>query len=117
MTDALFDLVAMPAPHAGPLRKALDGKITEATEAEIPVDADLIVVTRALADRIDSAIAARAYRGFVMLTAEYRSARRDLFEHVAGDAGDDGFAAALAEFEASERAASSGHPEGPVTAD
>ncbi len=117
MTNPLFDLVAAPAPHAGPLRVALDGKIAEAAEGEVPVDADLMVVARALADRIDSAIAARQYRGFVMLTAEYRSARRDLFEHVAGDTGDDGFAAALAAFEASERAASSGHPEGPVPID
>lgn len=117
MSDPLFDLVALPAPHAGPLRKALDLRVADCAEAEVDLPADLLVVARALADRIDSAIASRQYRGFVMLTAEYRSARRDLFENVAGTGDDDGFAAALAEFEASERAGTPDHSTGPGPVD
>lgn len=108
MTDALF--AALPGP-AGPLRELLDAKVAELAGQRVDLPADLVLVVQSLADRIDSANAARQYRGFVMLTAEYRAARRDLFEVVAG-VGDDGFDQALAEF----RAAEAGHPPGPVQA-
>ena len=70
-------------------------------------------VAQSLADRIDAANAVHAYRGFVLLTAEYRAARRDLFEGVANDDAGDDLAAALAEF----RAAETDHAAGSVTAD
>lgn len=108
MTDPLF--AALPGP-AGPLRKLVDERIAQLAEQQVDLPADLALVVRSLADRIDEANGARAYRGFVMLTAEFRSARRDLFDSVT-TAGDDGFEAALAEF----RAAEAGHAEGPAPA-
>jgi hypothetical protein len=102
VTDPLF--AALPGP-AGPLRALLDARVAE-VGGDLP--ADLVLVVRSLADRIDSANAARQYRGFVMLTAEYRAARRDLFDGVG--VGDDGFDQALAAF----RAAEAGHPADPV---
>jgi len=109
VTDPLF--AALPGP-AGALRKVLDERIAELAGQGVELPADLALVSRSLADRIDSANAARAYRGFVMLTAEYRAARRDLFDGVAG-AEDDGFEEALAAFRATE----AGHPTGSVPAD
>ena len=107
MTDPLF--AALPGP-AGPLRRALDERITALEDQELP--ADLVLVVRSLADRIDQANAGRMYRGFVMLTAEYRAARRDLFDGFANDAADP-FDAALAEF----RAAEERHAAGPLPGD
>lgn len=102
MTDALF--AYLPGP-AGPLRTALDLRLSELADQDVDMPADLVIVARSLADRIDQANASRQYRGFVMLTSEYRAARRDLFDGVAQDTGDDGLAAALAEF----RSAAAGH--------
>jgi hypothetical protein len=56
------------------LRKLLDVKLADVPDAD-PV---LALVVRSLADRIDWAIGGRQYRGFVMITAEFRAAYRDL---------------------------------------
>lgn len=106
MTDPLFE--AFPGP-IGPLRQLLDTRIGELVDQGHELAADLALVVRSLANRIDEANGARAYRGFVMLTAEYRAARRDLFEGL-DDGGADPLEVALAEF----RAAEAGHPPGPV---
>lgn len=106
MTDALF--AALPGP-VGPLRRLLDDRVAALADQGHELEADLLLVVRSLADRIDDANATRAFRGFVMLTAEYRAARRDLFDGV-DDSGPDPLEAALAEF----RAAEAGHPPGPV---
>ena len=108
MTDPLFAF--LPGP-VGPLRRLLDARVAELDGSDLP--ADLVLVAQSLADRVDAANAVNAYRGFVLLTAEYRAARRDLFEGVATDGADDDLAAALAEF----RAAESDHPAGPVPTD
>lgn len=105
MTDPLF--AYLPGP-VGPLRAALDQLIADQLTAGAELAPDLALVTRSLADRIDAANAVNAYRGLVLLTAEYRAARRDLFECVA--AADDGLDAALAEF----RAAETNNAAGPV---
>jgi hypothetical protein len=105
VTDPLF--AYLPGP-VGPLRAALDALVADQVTAGALLRPDLILVAESLADRIDSANAARAYRGLVLLTAEYRAATRDLFEAV--PAADDGLDAALAEF----RAAEAHHPAGPV---
>lgn len=107
MIDALF--AALPGP-VGPLRAKLDARVSELADGGQLLDPDLVLVVQSLADRIDDANAARAFRGFVMLTAEYRSARRDLFEGVTDDHGPDALDVALAEF----RAAATGHTPGPV---
>ena len=99
MTAPLF--AALPGPR-GPLRKLLDAKLATLTEQGHEFPADLVLVVASLADRIDDANGARAYRGFVMLTAEYRAARRDLFEGVLVDDGPDPLEIALAEFRAAE---------------
>lgn len=78
MTDPLF--AALPGP-AGPLRALLDERIAADPEAD-PV---LALVVRSLADRIDWAVAGRQYRGFVMITAEFRAAYRELFPAAATD--------------------------------
>lgn len=78
MTDPLF--AALPGP-AGPLRVALDARLAQFPDAD-PV---LALVTRSLADRIDWAIGGRQYRGFVMITAEFRAAYRDLLPQVPPD--------------------------------
>jgi len=109
VTDPLF--AALPGP-TGPLRRLLDARIAELTDGGQTLQADLALVVRSLADRIDQANASRAYRGFVMLTAEYRAARRDLFADL-DDGGADPLEVALAEF----RAAETGHPAGPVRAE
>lgn len=106
MTDPLF--AALPGP-TGPLRGLLDDRCSELTAQGVKLPADLVLVVASLADRIDAANGAKAYRGFVMLTAEYRAARRDLLEGV-DDSGPDPLEAALAEF----RAAEMGNPPGPV---
>lgn len=97
MSDPLF--AYLPGP-VGPLRAALDQVIADQVTAGAELRPDLILVAESLADRIDSANAARAYRGLVLLTAEYRACTRDLFEAV--PAADDGLDAALAEFRAAE---------------
>lgn len=104
MTDPLF--AALPGP-VGPLRALLDARCAELAGQGHQLPADLVLVVASLADRIDAANGAKAYRGFVMLTAEYRAARRDLLEGL-DDTGPDPLEAALAEF----RAAEAGHPQG-----
>lgn len=106
MTDPLF--AALPGP-VGPLRALLDARCRELTDQGVELPADLVMLVASLADRIDEANGARAYRGFVMLSAEYRAARRDLLEGI-DDSGPDPLEAALADF----RAAEMGHPPGPV---
>lgn len=69
-TDPLFTV--LPGPH-GALRRLL---AEQTAGRDLP--GDLLHVVESLADRIDAANAAGAYRGFVMLTAEYRAARADL---------------------------------------
>jgi hypothetical protein len=105
VTDPLF--AVLPGP-AGPLRTLFDDQVA-AAGVELP--ADLVLVVAHLADRIDWAVGGRQYRGFVMLTAEYRAARRDLFGDVAAGDDDDGFAEALAALSAAE----AGHHPGPLT--
>ena len=78
MTEPLF--AALPGP-AGPLRRLLDGRLADAPDAD-PV---LSMVVRSLADRIDWAIAGRQYRGFVMITAEFRAAYRELMPAAVAD--------------------------------
>jgi hypothetical protein len=96
----------LPGP-AGPLRQLVDAR----TSGDDGADPVLLHVVRSLADRIDYANAGRQYRGYVMITAEFRAAYRDLLADVG--AADDDLAAALADF----RAAESGHPAGPVPPD
>ena len=97
MTDPLFAF--LPGP-TGPLRATLDQVIIDQSAAGADLAPDLVLIVRALADRMGAANAVRAYRGLVLLTAEYRAARRDLFECVS-DA-DDGLDAARAESRAAE---------------
>jgi hypothetical protein len=104
MSDPLF--AVLPGP-AGPLRRLVD----ERTGGDDGADPVLLHVVRSLADRIDYANAGRQYRGYVMITAEFRAAYRDLLADVG--AADDDLAAALADF----RAAESGHPAGPLASD
>jgi hypothetical protein len=78
VTEPLF--AALPGP-AGPLRRLLDERLAGESDAD-PV---LALVVRSLADRIDWAIGGRQYRGFVMLTAEFRSAYRDLLPQAVVD--------------------------------
>ena len=86
MTDPLF--AALPGP-AGPLRALLDARLAELGGDHDPV---LTLVLRSLADRLDWAIAGRQARGFVLLTAEFWRAYRDL---TATEAVDDSFDALL----------------------
>jgi hypothetical protein len=102
MTDPLF--AALPGP-IGALRRLLDARVAELQAAGNTLEPDLVLLVRSLADRIDTANATNAYRGFVMLTAEYRAARRDLFDG-ADDGAADPLQVALADF----RAAAAGHP-------
>ena len=78
MTDPLF--AVLPGP-AGRCRQLLDAKIAEVGDAD-PV---LALVVRSLADRIDWAVGGRQYRGFTLLTAEFRAAYRDLIPAVVAD--------------------------------
>jgi hypothetical protein len=78
VTEPLF--AALPGP-AGPLRRLLDVKLAVVGDAD-PV---LALVVRSLADRIDWAIGGRQYRGFVMITAEFRAAYRELVPTVVAD--------------------------------
>jgi hypothetical protein len=78
VTEPLF--AALPGP-AGPLRTLLDARLADHPDAD-PV---LALVVRSLADRIDWAIGGRQYRGFVMITAEFRAAYRDLVPAAAPD--------------------------------
>jgi hypothetical protein len=87
VTDPLF--AALPGP-AGEVRQALDARLRDEPDAD-PV---LALVVRSLADRIDWAIAGRQYRGFVMITAEFRAAYRDLLPQQVAD---DSFEQLLAE--------------------
>lgn len=101
MTEALFGLDAIPAPKHGALRQMLDERVSQLTEQGVDLPGDLVLVVQSLADRIDLANYIRQYRGFVMLTAEYRAARRDLFDGITTEA-DDGLEAALADFRAAQ---------------
>jgi hypothetical protein len=93
VTDPLF--AALPGP-AGPLRRALDAKLAEIGDAADPV---LTLVVQSLADRIDWAIGGRQYRGFVMITAEFRAAYRELVPAVVAD---DSFEQLIAEIAAGD---------------
>lgn len=104
---ALFDAPARPA---GPVRRALDGRLELLAAAGSDVPLDLAVLAQSLADRVDAANAGGDRRGYVMLSAEYRAARRDLLEGLADDSATDPLEAALADF----RAAQAGNPPGPV---
>lgn len=97
MTTPMFEMAA-PSTH-GALRQMLDERIGQLTEQGVDLPGDLVLVVQSLADRIDWANQMRVTRGYVMLTQEFRAARRDLFENVA-DSADDGLEAALAEFRA-----------------
>jgi hypothetical protein len=106
MTDALFDAPTRPA---GPVRRALAGKLDQLRADGHDLADDLALVTLSLADRIDAANAGGDRRGYVMLSAEYRAARRDLLEGL-DDVGTDPLDAAIAAFRESE----GHHPTGPV---
>lgn len=108
VTEPLFDTPARPA---GRVRVALDTRLDRLRAAGADVPEDLAVVAQALADRVDAANAGGDRRGYVMLSAEYRAARRDLLEDVTTEAGaNDSLAAAIAEF----RDATAGDGAGPV---
>lgn len=109
MTNPLFPVPARPA---GPLRELLAGRLDALRADGHDLPDDLALVTLSLADRIDAANAGGDRRGFVMLTAEYRAARRDLLEGL-DDAGTDPLDAAIAAFRASE----GHHPTEPVPID
>lgn len=104
-TAALFD---EPARPVGKLRTLIEARCASLRASGHDLDDDLVLVVASLADRIDAANAGGDRRGFVMLTAEYRAARRDLFEGL-DDAGDDGFAAAVASFRAATADDTTGH--------
>ena len=78
MTEPLF--AALPGP-AGPLRTLLETRLSQDPD----LDPVLAMVVRSLADRIDWAIGGRQYRGFVMITAEFRAAYRELMPVAAAD--------------------------------
>ena len=107
MTDPLF--AALPGP-TGRFRRAADARLLELAGGGLELDPVLVLLVGSLADRVDTANATRRDRGFVMLSAEFRAAWRDVVGDGAGDDGDDALAAALAEF----RAAEADHPAGPV---
>jgi hypothetical protein len=107
VSDPLF--AVLPGP-AGQLRTLLNAEVATATGAGAVLPADLVLVCAHLADRIDWAVAGRQYRGFVMLTAEYRAARRELFGDLGAADDSDGFADALAALSAAE----AGHTAGPL---
>lgn len=111
MTAPLF--AALPGP-VGPLRAKLDARVAELAADGQDLDPDLVLVVQSLADRIDDANGARAFRGFVMLTAEYRAARRDLFEGVTVDPGPDALDVLFEQFNAAADAdpAQVGHAPG-----
>lgn len=109
---ALFDL---PGPPPGLIRRALD-KWLDALRADgATVPEDLAICAQMLADRVDQANSGGDRRGYVMLSAEYRAARRDLLEGITTDvgAGPDPLTLALAEF----RAATASDTTGPVPAE
>jgi hypothetical protein len=105
VTDPLF--VALPGP-LGPFRRALDTHTGELA-AEVELDPVLLLLVQSLADRVDVANATHRDRGFVMLSAEFRAAFRDLVGDLARDAGPDPLDVALAEF----RRAEADHAAGP----
>jgi hypothetical protein len=103
VTAPLFDV---PAPPPGRVRVALDKRLEQLRRDGHEVPEDLAVVAQALATRLDTANAGGARNGYVMLSAEYRAARRDLLEGIAADdGGTDSLEAAIADF----RAAQAGH--------
>jgi hypothetical protein len=110
-TDPLW---TEPARPHGLIRRALDAKIALLRDAGNDVPEDLAIVTAALADRIDSANAGGDRRGYVMLSAEYRQARHDLFDGITDNGGGpDPLTVALADF----RNAQAGNNPGPVPAE
>jgi hypothetical protein len=97
-TEPLFDVPVRPA---GRVRSSLDARLDVLRAGGADVPEDLAVVCQALADRVDAANAGGDRRGYVMLSAEYRAARRDLLEGlVTGGGGPDPLEAAWAEFSA-----------------
>jgi hypothetical protein len=98
MSSPLFDIPSRPA---GPLRRLLATRLESIEAAGHDLPGDLALVALSLADRIDAANAGGDRRGFVMLTAEYRAARRDLLEGF-DDAGTDPLDAAIAAFESAD---------------
>jgi len=111
-TEPLFDVPVRPG---GRVRVALDARLDVLRTAGADVPEDLAVVCQALADRVDAANSGGDRRGYVMLSAEYRAARRDLLEGLVlpSDGGPDSLESAIAEF----RAATSGDGAGPVPAE
>jgi hypothetical protein len=111
-TEPLFDVPARPL---GQVRAALDAKLDVLRAGGADVPDDLAVVCQALADRVDRANGGDFSRGYVMLSAEYRAARRDLLEGLVlpSDGGPDSLESAIAEF----RAATAGDGAGPVPAE
>lgn len=75
----------------------LQRRIDQAAADGHELPEDLALVALSLADRIDTANARDERRGFVMLTAEYRAARAQLFDGL-DQAGADPLDAALSEF-------------------
>ena len=110
MTDPLF--AALPGP-TGEQRRTVDARIDEMADAGHRLEPVLVLIVRALADRIDWLNASRATRGLVMLTAEFRAAWGDLVADQVDDVDTvDPLEAALAAF----RAAEAGNPPGSVPA-
>jgi hypothetical protein len=89
-------LWTLPAP-SGELRRRLTARIERARADGHDIPVDLELVTLALADHIDRATARGERRGFVMLTAEYRSCRDQLFAGADAD-GTDPLDTAMADF-------------------
>lgn len=103
MTAPLFEV---PGPPPGRVRLALDARVEQLAAAGHELPGDLLAVAQALASRLDAANSGGARNGYVMLSAEYRAARRDLLEGVgADDGGTDSLEQAIADF----RAAQAGH--------
>lgn len=101
-------LFTLPTAPPGAIRAALDRRL--ATQPELgDSHPDLILLARSLAGRLDRMDAGGDRRGYVMLAAEYRAARRDLLGDGAA-AGPDPLDEALAAF----RAAQEGNTPGPV---
>lgn len=106
-TEPLFTEPAWPS---GPIRAALDSRLAELPDATL-AHPDLVILTRSLAGRLDRMDACGERRGYVMLAAEYRAARRDLLPDTI--AGPDPLQAALDDW----RAAQASDAEGPVPAE
>lgn len=101
-------LFTEPPRPVGVIRAALDRRLASQPELDTS-HPDLVLLAQSLAGRLDRMDACGERRGYVMVAAEYRAARRDLL----GDqltAGADPLDEALAAF----RAAAEADPQGPV---